>query len=321
MRRYKRLVRTIFCGIAGSVLLMFGFLPMAGADPFFVGPQRCVECHRAEHGVWEKSKHAMSFRDVHRKPEVKDIIAATGGNTNMRRNETCTACHFTMTKADTGAAANASVGPSCESCHGASSDWLSVHNDYGGPAAKRDTETPAHKAERLKKSAEAGMIHPIRLFDVANNCLSCHGLGRPGIAPETIAKMIDAGHPAGSEFELARYSQGTIRHRFYPPNVNDNAEMTPAELSRVFVTGHAAALVQSSAAMGKASNPKFQETLKKIEASARAALDSIKGQVPEAGALLAQPTEANARKLVDAIAGKDLSPQVGPKLPAKGNAK
>jgi hypothetical protein len=298
-----------------------GLTPPASAEPFNVGPQKCVECHRAEHGVWEKTKHSTSFRDVHRKPEVKDIIAAAGGNTNMRRNEVCTACHFTMTKADAGPAPNATVGPSCESCHGSASDWMSVHNDYGGPTAKRDTETPAHKAERLKKSADAGMIPPTRLFDVANNCLSCHGLGRPGIAPETIAKMIDAGHPAGSEFELVRYSQGTVRHRFYPPNVNDNAEMAPAELSRLFVTGHAAALVQSSAAMGKASNPKFQETLKKIEASARTALDSIKGQVPDAGALLAQPTEANARKLVDAIAGKDLSPQVGSKLPAKGSYK
>lgn len=298
-----------------------GLTPPAVAEPFYVGPQKCVECHRAEHGVWEKTKHSMSFRDIHRKPEVKDIIAAAGGNTNMRRNEVCTACHFTMTKADAGAAPSATVGPSCESCHGPASDWLTVHNDYGGPTAKRETETPAHKAERLKKAADAGMIHPTRLFDVANNCLSCHGLGRPGIAPETIAKMIDAGHPAGSEFELVRYSQGTVRHRFYPPNVNDNAEMSPADLSRLFVTGHAAALVQSSAAIGKASNPKLQENLKKIEASARAALDSIKGQVPEAGALLAQPSEANARKLVDAIAGKDLSPQVGSKLPAKGSYK
>ena len=39
----------------------------------------------------------------------------------------------------------------------------------------------------------------------------------------------------------------------------------------------------------------------------------------EAAALLAQPSDANARKLIDAIAGKDLSAQV--KLPAPGSYK
>lgn len=293
----------------------------AGAQPFFVGPQKCMECHGPEQSVWDKTKHAGSFRDIHRKPEVKDIIAAAGGDANMRRNEVCTACHFTMTKADAAARPNAAAGPSCESCHGAASDWITIHNDYGGPTAKRETETPAHKAERLSKASAAGMIWPTQHFDVATNCLSCHGLSRPGVTSEIMAKMIDAGHPAGSAFELVRYSQGSIRHRFYPPNVKDNTEMTPAETARLFITGHAAALVQVALAAGKASNPKYVETLKKIDADARAALDAVKGQVPEAGALLASPTEANARKLVDALAGKDLAAAVGSRLPAKGSYK
>jgi hypothetical protein len=302
---------------AGIVAVFAALVTETAAQPFSVGPQKCMECHRPEQAVWDKTKHATSFRDIHRKPEVKDIIAAAGGDANMRRNEVCTACHFTMTKADAAARPNAAAGPSCESCHGAASDWITVHNDYGGPTAKRETETPAHKAERLQKASAAGMIWPSRHFDVANNCLSCHGLSRPGVAPETMAKMIDAGHPPGSAFELVRYSQGSIRHRFYPPNVNDNAEMTPPDAARLFVTGHAAALVQATAAAGKAANPKYVETLKKIDSDARAALDAIKGQVPEAGALLAQPTEANARKLVDALAGKDVSAALGSRLPAK----
>jgi hypothetical protein len=306
---------------AGIMAVLLAWPLSAMAQPFFVGPQKCTECHRPEQAVWDKTKHATSFRDIHRKPEVKDIIAAAGGDANMRRNEVCTSCHFTMTKADAAARPNASVGPSCESCHGAASDWITLHNDYGGPTAKRETETAAHKAERLRKASAAGMIWPSQHFDVAGNCLSCHGLNRPGVSPETMAKMIDAGHPPGSTFELVRYSQGSIRHRFYPPNVNDNAEMTPAETARLFVTGHAAALVQAAAASGKSANPKYAETLKKIDTDARAALDAVKGQVPEAGALLAQPTEANARKLVDAVAGKDLSAALGSRLPAKGDYK
>jgi hypothetical protein len=93
--------------------------------------------------------------------------------------------------------------------------------------------------------------------------------------------------------------------------------MTEPEKARVFIVGHAAALVRETEAQGKVKNAKYEETLKKIDADARTALDAIKGQVPEAAAVLAQPTDANARKLVDAIANKDLTPQVGKLLPPK----
>src|SRR5258708_17101042 len=164
------------------------------------------------------------------------------------------------------------------------------------------------------------MIWPTKLYDMASNCLSCHTLAQPGVAPETFAKMIDAGHPAASSFDLVQYSQGGVRHRFYPPDVTKNAEMTTAQQARMFVTGHAAALVKVSSA-GKINNAKYLETLKTIETKARAALDAIKGQVPDAAALMAEPTDANARKLVDAIASKDLSAQVAALMPAKGTFK
>ena len=304
---------------AAAVVAALGILVLAAgasAEPFAQGPQKCLDCHKAEHGVWEGTKHAKSFADIHRKPEVRAIIQAAGGDSNMRRNAVCMACHCTAAKADIQARPNAVAGPSCESCHGASSDWFALHNDYGGPSAKRESEAPAAKAERVRKSREAGMIWPAMLFDVATNCLSCHGLTRPGLEPAVLAKMIEAGHPSGSDFELLRYSQGTVRHRFYPPNLTTNAEMTPAERARTFITGHAAALVQGAAV--KLDNPKYQEVQKKIETAARAALDAIKGQVPEAAALLAQPSDANARKLVEAIAGKDLAAPVGGLLPAAG---
>jgi hypothetical protein len=293
----------------------------AAAEPFYQGEQKCFDCHKSEDGVWKQTKHAISFREIHRKPAVKNIITAAGGDANMRRNDTCTTCHFTMVQANATAKPAATTGTSCESCHGPSSDWLALHNDYGGPSAKRETETPAHKAERVQKSIAAGMIRPEMLYDIALNCQGCHGLSRPGIAPETIAKMIDAGHPAGSNFELVQFLEGSVRHRFYPPDVTKNTEMTNAEKARMFVTGHAAALVRESASAGKISNAKYEGTQKKIQANARAALEAIKGQVPEAAALLAEPTDANARKLVTAITGKDLTPQVGAMLPAKSTYK
>ena len=305
----------LLAGVTGVVFA-------ASADPFYQGPQACHDCHQPEETVFAGTKHATEFKDIHRNPKAKDIIAAAGGDANMRRNAVCTTCHYTMVTPSGGGTPTAQAGPSCESCHGPSSDWLNVHNDFGGPSAKESTETPAHKAQRFQKAISLGWIPPTMLYDIAENCLSCHELTRKGIDPAILAKMIDAGHPAGTSFELVMYSQGTVRHRFYPPDVTKNAEMTPAELARMYITGQAAALVkEKAAAAGGLNSPKYQDTLKQIDTSATTALNAVKDQVPEAAALLADPSDANARKLVDAIKTKDLSPQVGSLLPAKNTYK
>ena len=281
----------------------------ASAEPFYQGPGKCGECHKGANAVWAKSEHGTSFKEIHKKPSVKAIITAAGGTTNMRRNDVCTACHFTMVTTKPGAPPVSQMGTSCESCHGPSSDWLSIHNASGD------------KAARDAKAIKAGMIMPHMLYDIATNCLSCHGAARDGVNPETYAKLIDAGHAPASNFELVRYSQGTVRHRFYPPNINQNKEMTPAELARMFITGHAAALVMTAEVAGKGKNAKYEGTIKQLDTAARAALEAVKGQVPEAATLLATPNDANARKLVAAIASKDLTPQVGSMLPAKNTYK
>lgn len=302
MSSFKR----VFSAVALLAMVgLFGGMS-ASAAPVNLGEAKCDNCHKSEDAVWKKTKHATSFKEIHRKPAVKDIIAAAGGDANMRRNAVCTTCHYTMVSATPGAAPTAGTGTSCEGCHGPSSDWLAIHNNDKMP-----------KAERVEKTVAAGMIRPEMLYDIAQNCLGCHELARPGIAPETFAKMIDAGHPAGTDFELVSWLEGSVRHRFYPPDVTQNKEMTDAEKSRMFIIGHTGALVRATEATGKVKNAKYEETLKKVDAGARAALDAIKGQVPEAAAVLAQPTDDNARKLVAAIANKDLTPQVGKLLPPK----
>ena len=52
------------------------------------------------------------------------------------------------------------------------------------------------------------------------------GLERLPRAVAVLAKMLDAGHPSEPEFELVRYSQGSVRHRYYPPDFEKNSEMT-----------------------------------------------------------------------------------------------
>jgi mono/diheme cytochrome c family protein len=274
-RSFAPLSTVLAAAAAGLIWLA---APEAAAQAGFnVGAAKCGDCHREEAKVLEGTKHAKSFNEVHRKDAAKAILAAAGGDSNMRRNAVCTQCHYTSTQADAAARANATAGPSCESCHGPASNWLQTHNDYGGPNVKREQETPANKTARLNKAKAAGMIHSSMLFEIAENCASCHSLARKGLDPAVMAKMIDAGHPAGSAFEFVQYSQGSVRHRFYPPDVTKNAEMTPAELSRAFVTGHAAALVVAAGAAGKVQNAKYEATRKGIEDAARKALDAVKG--------------------------------------------
>lgn len=310
-----------------AVLVLVGgcmvFPAISMAEPFYKGAKLCEECHEAENKIWEKTKHFTSFRTVHRepkdagKPSPKKILAAVGGQKRMKRNETCYLCHYTLEKKDAGAKPAAKSGTSCESCHGASSDWLAIHDNYGGKDVKRQQETADHKVKRIADSSAAGLIWPSMQYEVAENCMTCHGLAHPDLKADDLAKMLGAGHPINPSFELVKYSQGSVRHRHYPPDIKTNAEMTPQELARVYVIGQAAALVSATQVISKSSEAKYKEAQSKRVEIAKAAL----GGVSEAAGLLAAPTRENAIKFVQSIAGKDLTGAVGSKLPAKSDYK
>ncbi len=293
---------------AGALaLIAFAAAPVSAASN--VGPEKCQECHRAEHGVWEGTAHFTSFRSVHKHKDAKAIAEASGGDKSLRRNDTCQTCHTTEV------GGKPKAGPSCESCHGAASAWLPIHNDLGGPTVKPGDEAPAHKAKRLADAKKAGMIHSSMLYDIAENCNGCHTMQNVDAA--MAGKLIDAGHPINGNYELVAYSQGTVRHRFYPPDITKNQEMNKAELARMFLTGHAVGLVYATKGAAASSNATYKAAMDKRIASATAAIGAVKGKVGPAGALLSSPTEANARKFVDAIQGEDLSGAVGGMLPKK----
>jgi len=293
------------------------------AEPFVKGAKLCEECHEEEFKIWEKTKHYTSFRTVHRepkdtsKPSPKKILAAVGGQKRMKRNETCYLCHYTLEKKDAGSKPRVKSGTSCESCHGASSDWLSLHDNYGGKDVKREAEAADHKAKRIADSKAAGLIWPTMKYEIAENCMTCHGLANPDLKADDLAKMLGAGHPINPDFELVKYSQGSVRHRHYAPNMKTNAEMTPKEQAEFFVIGQAAALVSATSVMSKSSEAKYIEAQKKRVENAKAALSGV----AEAAELLASPSRDNALKLAGAIVGKDLTGAVGSKLPAKGDYK
>ena len=307
-----------------AVVVYFVTFPsMVNAEPFVKGAKLCEECHEEEFKVWSKTKHFKSFRSVHRepkdanKPSPKKILKAVGGQKRMKRNKTCYLCHYTLQKKDAGAKHQVKSGTSCESCHGASSDYMDIHGDYGGKDVKREAESADHKAKRIADSKAAGLIWPSMKYEIAENCMTCHGLANPDLKADDLAKMLGAGHPINPEFELVKYSQGSVRHRHYPPDMKTNAEMTPKEKAEFFVIGQAAALVSATSVMSKSSEAKYIEAQKTRAENAKAALAGV----AEAADLLASPSRANALKLAAAIAGKDLTGAVGSKLPAKGDYK
>ncbi len=295
---------------------IFGFAQKSSAEAFNQGPKVCAECHRGESEVWQGTKHATSFKKVHKEKKAKEIAKATGEK-SMKRNATCVQCHYTLVSKKAGAKAKPKAGPSCESCHGASSDWFPLHNDYGGPSVKAADETAEHKAERMAGAAAAGMRWPSDKYGVAENCMECHGLANPNVGADKLAIMLDLGHPTVADWELVRYSQGSVRHRFYPPDMTVNAEMSAAEAAELYVIGQAAKLVSAVDAAGRGGSDKFKEFQDARAAAAREAL----GKVGAAAALLANPTADEARALVVAIQGQDLSGEVGGMLPAKDNYK
>lgn len=307
---------------ATLLAVAFLFSAVATAAPYYQGPKRCQECHEAEHGVWSETTHAKSFKTVHKKKEAKKILAAVSDDKSMKRSPICTTCHYTLVQKSETSKASPRSGPSCESCHGASSNWLAIHNDFGGPNVKRDTETAAHKAKRKKEAAAAGMIWPSNRFDVAMNCMTCHGLAAPTVDGEVLSGMLEAGHPIEPDFELVQYSQGQVRHRFYPPDVTKNAELDKAGLAQLFIEGQAAKLVsatEAQARISKSANEQYKSAQNKRAADAKSALSKVK--LPEAAALIENPTRQNARALVAAIAGKDMSGAVGALLPDPGSYK
>ena len=312
--------------ILASFLFTGIFLLPAGvfAEPFVKGAKLCEECHEEEYKIWEKTKHFTSFRNVHRepkdkaKPSPKKILAAVGGQKRMKRNQTCYLCHYTLEKKNANAKKpSIKSGTSCESCHGASSDWLAVHDNYGGKDVKREQEAAAHKEKRFTDSKNAGLILPSMKYEIAENCMTCHGLANPDLKADDLAKMLGAGHPINPNFEIVRYSQGSVRHRHYPPDMKKNAEMNPKEQAELYVIGQAAALVSASSVISKSKETKYKEAQGKRVEIAKSALSLI----PESADLLANPTRENAIKFVKVITGKDLTSAIGSKLPAKSDYK
>jgi len=276
-----------------------------------LGPEACQKCHKPEFAVWEETHHAALFDEFHRNGDARDIVKEVGDR-NPKNSEVCILCHYTALT-DASGDPDPVAGPSCESCHGAASGWIEIHNNYGGQGVTAEQESAEHREQRIADAAAAGMIWPDMTYDVARNCFSCHGLNNEALDGATLEVMLNAGHPINGGFEFIAYSQGEVRHRFYPPSTDVNQELSAAETAEWYLVGQAASLVAATEGLASITHPDYVAAMETRIARATEALS----RVGAGAALLADPTEARAQAFAAEIAGQDFSGTVGDLVPTE----
>ena len=246
----------------GSLVLVLFMLDSAGAqepaNPFefqdltlrdpakVVSAESCGECHALEKEVWITTSHATGFKTLHRKSSAETISDRMGFKL-IKRESLCLKCHYTAKVEKE--QLRAVSGVSCESCHGAGSDWIEVHNNYGA-GNDRSTESRAHREQRIAESRAAGMRRPSEIYDTTKSCFECHTV------PEE--KLVNVGgHSTGSAgFELVQTSQGDIRHNFLGSLIGgsrENRESSPARSRQLYLAGRLLDLEYSLRGMSEAS--------------------------------------------------------------------
>lgn len=247
----------------------------------------CAKCHVNEVSVWKNTPHSKTFQELTRNPAAKEICSKLGLR-SVKRSDVCIKCHFTQQVIND--RTKAVSGVSCESCHGAAADWLSVHSDYGGPNETRETETPEHAAQRLELSASLGMRNTRDLYAIASSCFNCHTVPNERL-------VNTGGHNAGSlDFELVRWSQGRVRHNFLRDGAT-NASPTPERLRIMFVVGLMADLEYSTRATAAATaKSNYGVTVAKRAASVATRLLKLQQKI----------TDPNVQLALDAFAQAEL---------------
>jgi ribosomal protein L40E len=250
--------------------------------------EACAKCHINEVQVWKQTPHFKTFDELGRREEAKQICEKMGLR-SVKRSDVCIDCHFTAREVR---GRNKLVsGISCESCHGASKDWINVHNDYGGPTATRDSESAQHKVARINQATEFGMQNTRNLYAIASSCFNCHT-----VPNEELVNV--GGHKAGSEdFELVRWSQGQVRHNFLRVEGQTNAISDTPRLRVMFVVGLIADLEFSTRATAKA----MTKSTYGIAVANRAARTSVK--LYEVQQLIKDP---NVQRALEAFAQAEL---------------
>ncbi len=237
----------------------------AAPDPKLVeGPENCGQCHKAAVNSWRKTKHFAGFRKLTRRKEAR-AIAKKMGIKRIKRDSLCLNCHFTSKPK--GKRVRPIAGVSCESCHSPAKNWMVVHQSFGGKGATKESETPAHRKERLAKMKAAGMIRPQNIYALAANCFQCHTV--------PFEKLVNVGgHTPGSKFNLVSWSQGEVRHNYIATKEKKNLEASSKRKRVLFMVGKAVELEYNLRGVAKATKKATYAV--KMARRAKAAMEKFK---------------------------------------------
>jgi len=149
-----------------------------------LGPSKCNStCHTDQKTQWSKtepsefklSAHYNGLNQVKRSPNSGKYASAAGLRDPLARNGACVRCHATVY------GGTPKIGVSCESCHGAGTSYLVLHqqikNDDGAYA-----RSVALGLTDLRNNP------PV----IARTCVGCHVV--------TDVNLLGAGHGSGKDF-------------------------------------------------------------------------------------------------------------------------
>ena len=166
-------------------LIFFMILPALSQDKVhkYVGADKCKTCHKKEkdgkqYGLWQKGPHANALKALATPEAAK--IAKEKGIADPKTDPKCTKCHSTYASIDAKlldpkGKLKFKDGVSCESCHGAGSDYkkkkimkdhaLSVTNGLVEITEKtcttcHNSESPTFKEFKFADASKE-IAHPI----------------------------------------------------------------------------------------------------------------------------------------------------------------
>jgi len=230
--------------------------------------EACMQCHTPHTDSWMKTKHFASKDVLIDSKKASDILEDFGSDKSVLEEESCATCHFTTKTVEK--KTMPILGISCESCHGAAKNWVSIHQhstikdflsyDSGkikdADALAKFNEVKSKvsgisdeaKFKELinKTTTSLGMIRSTDTYDLIENCYQCHTVPEPKLINTTK-------HKAGSSFEILRYLTGDVLHHYAGVN-EKGAENKPLSIEKkreLYVAGKLLFLENSLKALSK----------------------------------------------------------------------
>lgn len=170
-----------------------------------LGYKDCEKCHKAAVTQWSRDEPRKLGADAHfatqqqlQAPDAKKFAAALGLSDPASPTGRCAACHATLVRG------RIRTGVSCESCHGAASGYLEVHDKE--PLAASYKKSLPLGLKDLHKNPSA----------IAKMCVDCHVTPEPALAK--------AGHPNGADFDAGASLQKIVHWTSaYTPDGTEHA--------------------------------------------------------------------------------------------------